>query len=488
MKIKQIFDLYKNDRSNLPRKSYDLTIVIVAIIVVIAFILGLAGEIILTADQMYLIRPLLTTCIVFIIFSYILKRQTQSNIFGEIGFIYLALASAYTVLPIIALIQLNYNLPLSTVISPQPEDLSTHCWRHVLFVFFVAVGYLAIRGRTVPQMPLKEANSRNGKVILILIVIMGCCIFAMSILSSPVNSYIEHYTRFDHLSWTLLRVVYVCLIFKTGTYFVLFSLMFCQYNRYRNYIYFIMPILCVYEIVYSYGSRIQTLIILLAFAVLYHYKANPINIRKGIAYLAILAVLFSAIEIIRASDYNLTTARQRVTQVGGKQASEFASVFNTSFHLYTERAQGTLPPRDWQMFFYEFISLIPFIDHTTYHPQYWYARNYFPQAVVPPQTMGVLADSAIWGGELDLIIRSLINGAVFALLTRWFLRRRQKWWALTIYIYCYATCIMTLKYSVLYQLTPLVRILLPTILFVGFLFLMQKAFSSIKLGHSESVA
>jgi hypothetical protein len=78
--------------------------------------------------------------------------------------------------------------------------------------------------------------------------------------------------------------------------------------------------------------------------------------------------------------------------------------------------------------------------------------------------MGVLADSAIWGGEFDLILRSFINGAFFAILVRWFLARKDKWWALVIYVYCFATCIMTLKYSILYQLSPLIRTLLPPLI------------------------
>ena len=61
------------------------------------------------------------------------------------------------------------------------------------------------------------------------------------------------------------------------------------------------------------------------------------------------------------------------------------------------------------MFFHEFVAVTPFLDHTIYDPQYWYARNYYPDAVVPPQTMGVLAESAIWGGEVDLLVRSIIK-------------------------------------------------------------------------------
>lgn len=116
------------------------------------------------------------------------------------------------------------------------------------------------------------------------------------------------------------------------------------------------------------------------------------------------------------------------------------------------------------MFFYEFIAVIPFLDHVSYHPQYWYARYYFPDAAVPPQTMGVVADSAIWGGEYDLVLRSLLNGALFALLTRWFLRRRENWFAVNVYVFLCATSVLTLKYSVLYQLVPIVRILIPTLL------------------------
>jgi hypothetical protein len=178
--------------------------------------------------------------------------------------------------------------------------------------------------------------------------------------------------------------------------------------------------------------------------------------------------------MFRSAGFNLESAQSAVEYDGLKHASEFGAVYFTSFHLYAERALGSLPPRDWQMLFYDFIALLPFVEQTKYHPQYWYARNYTPQAEVPPVTMGILANSAIWGGEIDLLLRSFLNGAIFALLMRWFLKRSDRWWALTVYVYCYATCVMTLKYSVLFQLTPLAKIMLPTILLTGLLFKMHE--------------
>ena len=52
----------------------------------------------------------------------------------------------------------------------------------------------------------------------------------------------------------------------------------------------------------------------------------------------------------------------------------------------------------------------------------WYAKNYFPNSTVAPFTLGPIADSAIWGGEIDLFFRGLINGILFALLIKWFIK------------------------------------------------------------------
>jgi hypothetical protein len=113
---------------------------------------------------------------------------------------------------------------------------------------------------------------------------------------------------------------------------------------------------------------------------------------------------------------------------------------------------------------YELIAIVPFLDHTTNHPVYWYAREYFPEAPVPPATMGIVAMSALWGGEWSLLAQGLLNGLLYAVVVRWFEWRRQKWWALSIYVFFYATSVFTLKYSLLYQLVPFVQTLVPALL------------------------
>ena len=419
---------------------------------------------------MRIVQPLIAAAAVFSIFSYVLSVRAQAHLFGEIGFVYLALAMAYTILPGVMILALDFYFPLMVDgqnfvdLAPSPVELGTHFWRHVLFISGVAAGYLFVRGGAVKSAAAEQRPAgESGPLITMWLVIIGLSMIAIALLSAPVTTYLENYTRFDHLGWIPRRLVYVCLILKSGGYFVLLALMFNEYRRYRTLILIVVPIIGIYESVNSFGSRIETLTILLAVIGFFHFRVAPVSLKKGVMYLSALAVLFTGIGLFRASGYDLRDAQAAITQEGGQQLAEFGAVYNTSFHLYSERAQRTLPPRPWEMFFYEVIAVIPFLDHTTNHPQYWYARNYFPQAVVPPQTMGVIADSALWGGELDLLVRSLLNGALFAYLTRWFLRRRENWIAINIYVFCVATCVMTLKYSVLYQAVPIVQTLIPTL-------------------------
>jgi hypothetical protein len=486
-------DIYKNDQSKSPKSYGDEVLIIAAIITVVTIMIGLVAGSIFTTQQMYIIFPMLAAFAVFIVFAYILRFRARANLFGEIGYIYLALALAYTIFPAIKFIMIDFNFPIDfdainfAILSPTPAELGIHLWRHVLFISGVAVGFLAVRLRKLPLRHLNEkSESRNGRIITIIIVLIGCCGFAEMLLSTSVTTYSEHHIRFDHLSWPLRRLVYLCLIFKSGGYFVLLSLMFSRYHQYRTLIYTLVPIVCGYEIVSSFGSRIVAFTILLAAFGFYQFRVTHISLKKGMLFLVGLAFLFSGIEIIRSYNYSLGDAQYEILDEKKVRASEFEAVYCTGFHLYFERSKEKLPSRNWEMFFYEFISVIPFIEHTTYHPQYWYARNYFPEAPVPPTTMGVIADSAIWGGEFDLFVRSLINGAIFALLTRWFLKRQEKWWALTIYIYCYATCILTLKYSVLFHVTPLVQVILPALLVTEILIRLQRTPACLKSFSTET--
>lgn len=422
--------------------------------------------------------PLFSTIIVYVIFSLLLKKRIGKNIFCELGFIYLSLLLVYTILPGFVFIYgiMKPGDPIAVLmdqVSISTADLNKHFWRHFLFFISFSIGYYFFRGREAIEMqPIKK--SYDTTIFTLIIIIIFCMLF-LSIMSAPVESYYDNYVRYEHLP-SVLRILASALIrFKSGFYVILLTLMFSNFNRYKKIIPISVLLICLYELLYSHGSRIYLFVILLQTFFLYNYNIKTIQIKKVVIYILPIVFLFSAIESLRVLGDDKSNAKEVITKEGIKPPGELGAIFMPSFHLYKERNNGTLPKKDWQMFFYDIISPFTLNSFTKWNPIYWYANNYFPESTVPPFTIGPIADSAIWGGEIDLFFRGLLNGAFFAYLVTFFIKRREKWWAVTIYAFFFSNAVITLKYSVFYYLTPLTKDLFPTLLIVGFIMLLFRS-------------
>lgn len=436
-------------------------------LVALVALLGVALKFAIPDETALYLLPTLTSIFVFGLFWVVLQRQLGENIFGELGFLYVGLIVAYTVVPAFAFMTASFfqGGPLDQLL-PEPGALRAQLWRQVLFEAGVAIGYLVMRGRGTWRAPtLVDLERRDRPTLVFVVLAIVIAVSAMTLLSAPVESYYDNYTRYDQLPWLAHKFVSLCIRMSLGLYCVLLVFLFRNYQKYKLVIPIVVLAICAHEIVYSFGARIEVLIVLIEAMILYHYTVKRISLKWGLLACAILIALFSAIEVVRMLD-DLSSARSAVEDAGLKPPSEFLAVFIPGFHLYAERAAGTLPPREWPMFFNDFISLFTFGDFTRWNPMDWYARNYFPQAQVAPFTLGPIADSAMWGGEADLLLRSLINGMFFAYIVRWFVRHGDRWWGLTVYVYCCATCILTLKYSVFLDLSLIEKNLLPVLMLV----------------------
>lgn len=429
--------------------------------------LALVG-VVASGPQRAILIPALTTTAIYALFALVLHRRTRSPLLGEIGFLYLGFALAYTLLPAAGFLVFGFVFPPlvgggdTIVLSPTPNDLGIHFWRHCLFVAMVALGYVFGRARF-PQGPPEPTRALGGAVTgLLWPIVVVATMTGVLLMSAPVDSYIEHYTRFDHLSWLARRVVYVLLMLKSGGYLVLLTVLVTR-PRYRALLPAALLGIATYETLYSFGARIDAFIPVLTGLLLFHLHVKPIPMRRAGFVLMSLAATFFALGLFRAGGYDAAGARRVLLSQTGEQLIEFASVYTAGFHLYHERDLGQLPPRPPAMAVYEFVALIPFVDHVTGHPQYWYQRNYFPGLRVPGHTLGVIADSAIWGGEVDLLVRALLNGLLFGLVARWYFRDPGGPLKLSLYAYLCATSIMTLKYSVFYQLVLVWRAWLPAV-------------------------
>ena len=424
-----------------------------------------------TPTQRLILLPTVATLSAYGAFTIALWRRVKAGLFGEIGFFFVTIAVAYTVMPAVTFVLVDVDVAKGWVweqlslLLPAMDALADQLWRHALFVASAAAAYLGLRGHCVASTPAKPVALPGEPLLIALALSLVLAAAALvAVWSAPVVNYVDHYTRYEHLGGFELRLVYVFLILKTSAYFVLMTVLFRRFQSYRWLATAAVFGICAYELSYSMGSRIETLSIVLGAACLYQFTVKPLTVKVVLLGLLAISAIFSIVEVVRMMDLGGPAVAGALADEELGPASEFGAVFFTGYHLYADRASGSIPPAEWPMLFNDLLAVIPFVDHEAWNPMYWYARHYFPDAIVPPATVGPIAESAVWGGEFDLALRAALIGALYAGVMRWFLRHRTEWWALVIYSYLFATCVMTLKYSVLYQLAPLIRTLGPGIL------------------------
>lgn len=471
-------------RSTIPcprRKQIELQLQIAAILFLL-FSSVAVSSIALEDYHSAVVIPALLICFAYLLFSALLASRVKTGIFGEVGFIFLGFAVAYSVMPALNFLVIDFDFPPNfdglnfSILNPRPPEIADHLWRHCLFVVAVIAGYLAGRGYDREGAVSHRLPAAELWVISVALAVIFGCVITITMLSAPVEDYWSHYTRFDSLSWGARRLVFACLILKTGGYYVALTLMFSDYRRFKYAIPIFVLFVVVYELTYSFGARIEALSILLASICLYHFNVRNIRPKDGLIFLGGLLLLFTVVEFYRGASFDIDQALQDFSEKGLKIASEFGAVYYTSFHLYFERLQGTMPSADWRMLINDFFTIVPFYEHTEFNSQYWYARIFYPDSAVPPQTMGPIADSAIWGGEIDLTLRGLFTGLGYGWLTRWAFRSRDRLFANVAYVFLFATAVMALKYSLVYQISQMLRTVIPALLLVILFVNLRKAF------------
>lgn len=402
-----------------------------------------------------------------------LRRLAPSGVVAEIGALYVLFLVAYTISPAFTFAWADLDLASGWVwrslisLNPSDDALALHLWRHVLFIFGVCFAYLCVRAKPDEKVQHpRPAAWDGGRVILPLVVFVLLANVILFALSAPVWEYSDHYTRYDHLPGVVRALVSLLARLENGLYILALTLCMMNFRKYRTIAVLLVAGAFIYKVWYSMGSRIESLFVLLLAVCFFQVYVRRISVGKMSIGLLVIGGLYSILEVLRSVNFDIQAADDALVVVGLRPASEFGAVFYTSFHLYAERALGTLPHVPWQMFFNDVITLFMPNSFVKYNPQYWYAENYFPYFDVPPQTNGPIADSALWGGEIDLFIRALLNGALFAWIANLFFSRKHDWRIAAIYGFCYSTCVMTLKYSIFYHVNPIVKTLIPCIILV----------------------
>lgn len=420
-----------------------------------------------------LIFQIILICIIQIEIILYFNKITNRNPLSDVGFIYFFLLFSYIFFPGIGIILAAngdefFKIALG---NPSLEELYKHQWRQIVFYILSFIGFLIIRSKIKFKGKEGKVNRLKNKNTTVKVIVAAIIIFIilLELLSAPVDNYYEGYTRYDHLNYIARRILSVVINLKFGFYAIALVIFFQNYTRYKSSILIFTTIICLFEILYSYGSRIESFKILLMVSCLYSVYVRKIKIMKIVMILFALLIIFSMVELVRSAMINDSDFITYLIEVGAKPAEEFGALFFTGFKLYELRVNNGLPETNPLMFLYDLLAIIPFANFDEVNPIVWYARNFYPNAVVPPFTLGPIAVSAIYGGEIDLGVRGFILGLIIASISNWYNRNLKSWIVASIYVYFYSTVVMLLKYDVFWFASVFVKLLVPSILVIYFI-------------------
>lgn len=393
----------------------------------------------------------------------------------EIGYFYNIFLCLYLIFPAIFFETLSFadDDPISFLFNgfsySNRELVIENLMRMYAFQIIFCLSYLKFRKRKPIEMIERNFDFASANLYFFLIV-LAFIYFCLFYFSSDFEGYLDSYKRYDHLSGFLRKLISVAIRLKTGILLIVQLYLCYKLKNKRILLLVILLSIIIVEAMYSSGARITMFFIILQSLFIYSIFINLPKF-KVLALLGFF--LLMAFFVIEKNRHN--TNQELVIDFASAAPGELGAVFFTSYHLYQQRNDGQLPQKDWKMLIFPFISPFAFNSGLKeIDPMFWYMKNYFPQSDVPPFTLGPIANSALWGGEFDLVLRSILNGLLFAFAVNVFVENKKNPLNIVFYGFVFSTSVMVLKYSILFHLTPIFKdLLLTALIFMGINFIFK---------------
>jgi hypothetical protein len=147
-------------------------------------------------------------------------------------------------------------------------------------------------------------------------------------------------------------------------------------------------------------------------------------------------------------------------------------MFGTAYEVEMVKTRlgfGTIP---WQVYFSDLYLVIPsqLLPFEKLEPSTWYYRFI---GGTTSQMFGIMSQAVIGFGWVDLLVRGLLLGYVFARVHRWYLAHSASYWATVFYAYACIWCHYVFRatmiwpaYFLLYEFVP---VMLVTVTLAGLL-------------------
>jgi oligosaccharide repeat unit polymerase len=425
----------------------------------------LATVVTIDESTILVVAPLMATLVCALVFVRLLTRRRRGDLLWfEIGLIYVAVVTLYTVYPLVGFLVIDQRYtPLNDlrlqVAGPDAATVGRTGWLYVAHLATFVICYLGGRGRlpiSVPR-PSPPRMSVGVAAIAFYLAIQGFTIVLGWFYDTSAGSYIESYLVARRLP---LFVAQVAGHLQGALYplaIVLLVLLFSRYPQSRL-ILITWLLATVGVTALRLGNRTDLVLFVFALAVMYHSLVRRIPVRViSIAAVAGLAA-FVAFGIVRAGIAG--SADQPWYVVPFASSTEFEVLFGNVVHLDQVVASGVDLQLPAYFFLGDVLAVLPqqLAPYAKFDPAAWYVHTFFPEyaAAGGGLAFGVIAESVLTGGIASAAARGAFLGLLFAGIHRLYVHHPRQLWIFVLYVWMTTLSYQAFRASTLYLLVPFV--------------------------------
>lgn len=436
-----------------------------------------------SADVRYVLAPIAATLLVALLFWRTLTDRRGGIPLVDLGTLTVLATVCYTIIPPLQfLLSGMEHTSLSAyqlyVLAPTPEQFGAFTWWYVVYFSSFVIGYLVTDSRSKMECgnPVPPGHG-TVKCLVFLFIILSAIMFAIEVLYGinlgGVYDFERMYDSYEmFLQMPLIFRQFYGIIGHTGILFIvklgLLLTIFLNWEKhvYRYTLYAWLLFMLISNVLWM-GARTELVLTFLASALMYHRFVKPLKLSQILPAGIILFAGFIIIGLMRGSaslGANLVNFRNILDspELTFSASNEFEALFGGNYDLLQMKQRGLLGEVPLQFTLYDLIMIIPqqILPFEKLEVQEWYIKlsenpGFF--------MFNPISQSIIGFGWVELILRGLFLGFVFAKARAWYIRRASSFWATLFYFYLIiisyytirGTAIYVILVSILFRFIPL---------------------------------
>lgn len=373
----------------------------------------------------------------------------------DLGIVFAAAIVAYSALPLFAFALTGFpetglddfaDARLLIIRVTEDDVLHVGLLYGLLLLSFCAAYYATSSGR--PALPPPRNGNWRATIVLVAVAYAFMATLpglarAVFGISEP-ESYVGSYTQFLHLPLVAQQVLNRSYGIAMGLKILLVLLLMHAFRERSLWLIGVWIMIELVLVVAQWGARTPLFMLLFSTLLGYHLLVRPIDTRVAVASAAVAISLFLMLGAVRDLLFAGEGGAAFLTQ------NEFVSLFTNALDLVWLSEEGRIVDYGPRFMFADVPRLIPqqLLWFEKIDPAKWYVSTFYREfaEMGGGLAFGIVAESILGFGPMDLIARGIMLGVAFGTAQAW-LTWRPSIWKLACYVWLLANCYQSIRYT-----------------------------------------